>query len=529
MRPRDAASNSVRPAARGKRRLAVRWFRVALIGSALLVISGFILVAFNWPFKKQGIINALQESSAQSVRIDHFYRTYFPPGCVNERITFRHGTSNKGQPPLITIQKLTVQGSYPRILTFQRHLPLVRVEGMRVTIPPKGPDGTSNRVVPVTQTKSKRSMEIGTVIADGTVLDFLPSSAGDQPVHLVLNKLALDGLGKNQPISYRATIFNSTPPGEIQSTGRFGPWNPANPRRSAASGSYTFRNANLAFFKAISGTLYSTGKFSGILEHIEVAGVTDTPNFQVSNTSHTRRLNTEFHASVDATDGDTFLENVLGNFDQTTIAATGSITGEKDKVTVVEMFGTDGRIEDLLDLFIQSKRPPMTGNVRFRAHVEVPPGSEPFMKKLKLVGDFGISGGKFLNPRTQKGIGKLSESAQKAKKLDSPEDPATVLSNLKGHVVAQGGIATLSNLSFSVPGAHARMHGTFGLIDHNVDLHGTLITTGKVGETTSGVKAVLVKAVTPLFKKRASAKIVPFKITGKYQHTTVSLDLGSKK
>jgi hypothetical protein len=134
-----------------------------------------------------------------------------------------------------------------------------------------------------------------------------------------------------------------------------------------------------------------------------------------------------------------------------------------------------------------------------------------------------------MNPHTQAGVGKLSESAQKAEKWGHPEDPATVLSNLKGHVVAKDGIATLSNLSFSVPGAYARMHGTFSLVDHNVDLHGTLVTTGKVGDATTGLKAVLVKAVTPLFKKRASARIVPFKITGKYQHTTVALDVGAKK
>jgi hypothetical protein len=528
MRPPDTGPEPVHPTARRRQRLAVGALVPTLFGSALLVLVGAVFVAVNWPFKKQAVIDALQESSALTVRIDHFYRTYFPPGCVGERITFLHG-KKKDQPPLIEIQKLTIQGSYLRILTFQRHLPLVRVEGMRVAVPPKGPSGTSSPVMPVTQTKSRRSTEIGTIIADGTVLDFLPSRAGKPPLHLMVHKLALDGLGKNQPISYRATIFNSKPPGEIQSTGRFGPWNPDDPGRTALTGSYTFRNANLAFFQAISGTLSSTGKFSGMLDHIEIAGSTDTPNFRVFNTSHTRQLTTEFHAAVDATGGDTFLENVIAHFDRTTVAATGSVTGENEKLTSLDLFGTDGRIEDLLNLFIKDKRPPMTGRVRFRAHVELPPESESFIKKLRLVGDFGIGGGKFMNPRTQHNLDKLSESAQKAEKWDRPEDPATVLSNLRGHVVARDGIATLSNISFSVPGAYARMYGTYSLIDHNVDLHGTLVTTGKVGEATSGVKALLVKAITPLFKKRASAKIVPFKITGKYQHTTVARDMGAKK
>jgi hypothetical protein len=504
-----------------------RWLMRALIGFALLVVIGIVCLAINWPFKKQAVIDALQESSVRSVTIDHFYRTYFPPGCVAEGISFLH-RKHKDRPPLITIRKLTIAGNYAWLFTVQRHLSVVRVEGMHVTVPPKGPGGTPSPIMPVTKNTSGQAMKIGTVIADGTVLDFLPRHPRERSLRLVVNKLALDGVGDSHPISYRATIFESKPPGEIQSTGQFGPWNPDDPGRTALSGSYTFRNANLAFFKAVSGTLFSTGKFRGILDHIEVAGSTDTPNFQVSDTSHTRRLMTEFHAAVDGTGGDTFLENVIGHFDGTTVEATGRVAGDDGKLTSVDFYGSDGRIEDLLNLFISAKRAPMTGSVTFRAHVEVPPGSERFKEKVRLVGDFGIGGGKFMNPGTQGSIGKLSESAQKAEKSDHPEDPSTVLSNLKGHVVLRDGIATLSNVSFSVPGAFARIYGTYNLIDYKVDLHGTLITTGKVADATSGFKAVLVKAITPFLKKRAKAKIVHFKITGKYQHTNVSLDLHPK-
>jgi len=511
-----------------KRSSALKWVLCALVGLLLIATLGVVLLAINWPFTKQAVIDALQESSVRSVTIAGFHRTYFPPGCVAEGISFLH-RKHKDRPPLIRIRRLIIEGSYAWLFTVQRRLSLVRVEGMYVTVPPKGPDGAPSPIMPVTKNTSGRAMKIGTVIADGTVLDFLPSHPGKQAFQLILNKLALDGVGDTHPISYRATIFNPRPPGEIQSSGQFGPWNPDDPGRTAVSGSYTFRNANLAFVKALSGTLFSSGKFSGILDHIEVAGTTDTPNFHVTDTSHTRRLTTEFHAAVDATSGDTFLENVIGNFDRTSVEATGRVTGENGKVVSVDLFGADGRIEDLLDLFIAAKRPPMTGNVSFRAHVEVPPEPASFIHKLKLVGDFGIGGGKFMNPNTQGSIGKLSESAQKAEKWDHPEGPAPRRTNLKGRVVVRDGIATLSNLSFSVPGASARMYGTYSLTDYKVDLHGTLITTGKVADTTSGFKAVLVKAVTPLFKRRASAKIVNFKITGKYQHTMVSLDLHPKK
>jgi AsmA-like C-terminal region len=528
MRPLYTVPPPLRPVATRDSRSGRRWLFRAVIACGVLAIVGLICLAINWPFKKQALIDALQESSVRSVTIDHFYRTYLPPGCVAEGISFQR-RKHKDKPPLISIRRLTIQGSYARLFTAQRHLSLVRVEGMHITVPPKGPGGGPSQVMPVTMNKSGRPMKIGTIIADGTVLDFLPSHPGERSLHLVLNKLTLGGVGESHPISYRATIFESKPPGEIRSSGQFGPWNPDDPGRTALNGSYTFLNANLAFFKAVSGTLFSNGKFSGILDHIEVAGTTDTPNFHVSDSSHTRRLTTEFHAAVDGTGGDTFLENVIAHFDRTTLEATGRVTGEKGKVVSINFLGKDGRIEDLLNLFIKAKSPPATGRVTFRAHVEVPPETESFIRKLKLVGDFGIGGGKFTNPGTQGSIGRLSASAQKAEKREHPEDPSTVLSNLKGHVVVRDGIATLSNVSFSVPGAFARLYGTYSLTDYKVDLHGTLITTGKVADATSGFKAVVVKAITPFFKKRASAKIVHFKITGTYQHIGVSLDLHQKQ
>ncbi len=83
-----------------------------------------------------------------------------------------------------------------------------------------------------------------------------------------------------------------------------------------------------------------------------------------------------------------------------------------------------------------------------------------------------------------------------------------MLSDLKGHGSVVNGIATLTNISFSMPGAKARMHGTYGLIDYKVDLDGTLLTTGNPSDATTGFKAFMVKVITPLFKKKHSAKLV---------------------
>lgn len=277
----------------------------------------------------------------------------------------------------------------------------------------------------------------------------------------------------------------------------------------------------------MTGTLSSSGNFGGMLDHIEVSGTTDTSDFHLSGSGHSRRLSTEFHAAVDTTNGDTFLQNVVGQFDRTTIVSAGRVAGDNGKLASLDLFATDARIEDLLNLFIEAKRAPMTGTVNFGAHVEIPPGDEQFVNKLKLHGDFGLEGGKFTNPKTQGSINKLSASAQKAEKHDSREEGQIALSNLKGHVTVTDGIATLTNLSFNIPGAFARLNGTYSLIDYTVDVHGTLVTKGKLSAATSGMKSVLVKAIAPLLKKRSGTRIIPFKITGKYQHTMVSLDIAA--
>jgi hypothetical protein len=92
-------------------------------------------------------------------------------------------------------------------------------------------------------------------------------------------------------------------------------------------------------------------------------------------------------------------------------------------------------------------------------------------------------------------------------------------------VVVKNGIATFTGLAFRVPGAKARLNGTFDLITQKVDLHGMLSMDAKLPEATSGIKSFLLKAIDPLLKKnkRGGAKF-PVSITGTYQHPSYHAD-----
>jgi hypothetical protein len=281
-------------------------------------------------------------------------------------------------------------------------------------------------------------------------------------------------------------------------------------------------------FGGISGTLFSSGNFKGTLRDVNVAGTARVPDFKVYDTSHQRPLAVEYQATVDGTKGDTKLNEVTARFDDTTAEFKGLVangSGTDGKTASIDMWTNSGRIEDVLRLFISDNTAPMSGAFTFAGHVDIPPGPEPFLRRLKMSGDFGVVAGKFANSQTEGDLTRLSDSSGKNREKAGEQPPSNVLSDLKGHGSAMNGIATLSNIAFTIPGAKAWMQGTYGLIDYKIDLHGTLLTTGDPSHATTGFKSLMVKVITPFFKKKHAAKLVPFKITGSYSNVNLSLDL----
>jgi hypothetical protein len=167
----------------------------------------------------------------------------------------------------------------------------------------------------------------------------------------------------------------------------------------------------------------------------------------------------------------------------------------------------------------------MSGDVTARGTFLWPPGPRKFLEKIRMDLMFGLTRNQFTNANTQDSIDRISESAQGEKKKEQDEDPRTVLSQVHGNIQVRNGTADIANAMFEVPGANAYLHGSYNLLNQAVDLHGTLDTRGNLSDTTSGFKAVVLKAITPVvFKKRGRTRIVPFKITGRYGNATVSID-----
>jgi len=156
--------------------------------------------------------------------------------------------------------------------------------------------------------------------------------------------------------------------------------------------------------------------------------------------------------------------------------------------------------------------------VTLQSRTEIPPGPEKFLKKIKVQGGFGIAGGTFSDSSTQQDVNKLSAGARGEKDRDEPE---TVLTDLNGQVSLVSGAARFTDLSF-------RVHGTYNLINHAIDLRGQMRADTKISNTSTGTKALLLKMMEPFFKTKRKGEIVLIKISGTYEHPTFGLDLDDK-
>jgi len=522
---RQSASVASRPVRRW------RWMAIAAAVIVVAVIVLAILTVVNWPFTRNAVAQALQQQSGSTVQIARFQRIYFPhPGCIAQGVTFRRG-STPG-PSLATIDKLRIMGSYHTLLF--HHITLVRAERIHITIPAKGSSQAQSEtsgaaLLPVELGKLGVGVTIGKIIADGAEVEFLPDKAGKQPLVYRIPKLALHNLVQGQPLLYRATIFLPLPPAEIFVEGKFSPVRPGAAGQTIMSGTYDVERMNLGVFHGIAGTLASKGSFDGLLQHITVQGATNTPDFQVTRSGHPLHLVTHYKALVDGLNGDVVLESVTAQFGRTTVVAAGPIESEgnaKGKTAALQLYSDHARVQDLLWLFVNDKKPAMSGPIIFRAKATFPPDDRPFIDKIRLEGDFGISGAQYPHPETQKDIDVLSARARgKADEVEDENDrrgndsydPGRVLSNIKGHVALREGVAHLSDVSFDVPGATAHVNGTYNLKNEDIDLQGYMHLETQLSKATTGVKSFLLKVIQPLTSaKKQQGSIVTLKIGGTY-------------
>jgi hypothetical protein len=498
-----------------------RWLLPLAIVILLALCIGGIILTFHWPFSSQKVTQSVQESWPGKIAVQRFHRVYFPhPGCVLENVALTRGSDTSG-PPLVAVQRVTIQANYHDLLLRPGYISRIILEGLKISVPAE--QDTSQQ----TSRSSKSSTHIGEVFAKDATLAV--ARKDDGPLKFEIHQLSLKSISDNSPMSYDLAMRNAEPPGEIRSRGKLGPWDSQHMNDIPLSGSYTFDGVDLGVFEGIGGTLTGKGDFRGVLGRIETEGTTDTPKFEVTRSHHPVALKAIFVASVDGTSGDTILHSVEGSFLRTPVHIEGSVAGkpgQPGKTTSLNAIVRNGRIDDVLWLFVHEPKAPMEGATNFHAHIVWPSGHQPFLKRVVLRGDFEIEHAQWTKPERQMSVNMLSKRASGKKK--DPETP-NVTADLKGKVLLRNEIAKFQDTSFKVPGAEAIVHGNYNLADTKIDFHGDLKTEASLSDDSSGVKAVLLKPLDPLFKKKHAGAEVPVEMTGTYHEPHFGVSLQPKK
>src|SRR5579864_2579427 len=336
-----------------------------------------------------------------------------------------------GVQPLLEIGEFRSQTPLRDLFREPMRVHKVYVSGLIMNIPPAG----DRQEIRSMRRREKMSIFVESFICEDTKLIINTSRPGKLPLEFDISDLRMKDIGANQPLQFDATLINPRPVGDIHSSGHFGPFNETSPGHTAVEGTYSFTQADLGTLPGISGILWSTGQYSGTLRRIEVRGKTDTPDFRLAVSGHRVPLHTDFHAIVDGTDGDTYLEPVRAQILTSSLTARGKVVRIKGaRGHDIELYVTleHARIEDLLKLGVRTDPQVMTGAVEMKTKVSLRPGAEDVANRMKLAGDFQVPQAHFTSEKLQQRIDSLSLRGQGKPKQAREHSSDDVTSDLQG-------------------------------------------------------------------------------------------------
>ncbi|MCU1260064.1 MAG: hypothetical protein JWO80_2949 [Bryobacterales bacterium] len=533
MRPVGQAEREVSPSDRGKNRRRVwTWIGIsAFLALIVLAIVAEVVLSHAGPLLKGRVIETLSARFDGRVELDVLNASLlrglevsgdglriFPPDEV---------VAAGATQPVIAVDHFSFHSGVLGLFVKPMHVGTVHVTGLQIYVPPKDmrQHGPEHR-----RRGGKIKIVVDEIVCDNSRLIIGTNKPGKDPKDFELKHIELHEVGPNAPWRYGATLTNAIPRGDIQANGTFGPWNTESPGDSAVTGRYTFDHADLNTIKGIGGMLSSVGEFNGQLNRIVVDGTTETPDFSLDSAKHKIPLHTKFHAIVDGTSGDTYLQPVAAKLRETNFTCAGAVINVKGKGHAVDLDVDvpDGRIQDFLELAVKTEPPIMTGRIGMKAKMRIRPGKETVLHKLAVEGKFTLRRIHFTNPKVQDTVDMLSLRARGEPEEAKPgaED---VSSRMYGQFKLENGRLRFNNLVYSLPGATVRLAGVYSLDGDEFDFEGKVRTAAKLSKmVASWWKSLLLKPVDPFFAKNGAGAEIPVKISGTKSAPKFGLDLGGK-
>jgi hypothetical protein len=529
---------------------------MALTGLLVMFVVMAVLAHRAEPFLRAQIVQALSGRFRSRVELDSF-RLRFGNSLRGEWGVWADGRGLRIWPaddaagsgtPLIQLAEFRFHAPLHYKPGIPVHIREVQLKGLDINLPPKshpihfalGDHGSH----PSNENPPMLTFRVDEVVCTNARLLHEPDAPGKEPLDFFISFLKLTetthnaGITPQKGMKFEANLTNPRPVGTIHSTGSFGPWQVDDPGSSPVAGNYRFENANLATFKGIAGTLNSTGRYEGTLRDIQVDGETDTPDFSLSESGNAMALHTNFHAKVDGTSGDTWLDPVEATLGRSQFTVKGKIVRVLENVagSAPHSLGhqidltvdiPQGRIEDFTHLASHDPGPLLTGTLTLNAALQIPPGTIPAHRRMTMTGRFALDQAQFTNTGVKGRVRELSLRGQgRVNELKSP-DSADVAAHIEGNFAVAGAVIRFPALYFKVPGANIGLKGTYALDGGALDFIGNARMQVALSKMVGGWKGFLLKAADPFFKDGSGADI-PIHIGGTNRNPKIGLDFAAR-
>jgi hypothetical protein len=526
----------------------VKWVAVGLLAALTLAaaVLGVVLQRAE-PFLRARIVEGLEDRFHARVELDSFHVSLvdglwaeghglriWPPARV-AGVTVPQGQDE----PLIRLNEFRFHAPLELKPGKPIHVSLVELKGLSVHLPPKS--HFEHVADAAAAGKSRSAMaglvrfEVDRMECTGAELVMETDKPGKLPLEFQIARFKLTDIAAGGAMGFDAELTNPKPEGTVHTTGSFGPWHGADLGESPLKGDYRFEHADLSGITGIAGILSSTGHYEGTLRDLVVDGQTETPDFRLTHFGAALPLTTRFHARVDGTNGDTWLEPVDATLGHSHFTAQGAIVRVPGAVVAgAQQYGGHdialavnvdrARMEDFLRLASRTGNVLLTGDVTMKTSLHIPPGMASIDKRMTLNGSFALDKALFTSEKIQGRITELSLRGQGRPEDLNTTDPASILSEMQGSFRMAGGVVTLPALEYTVPGAKIQLAGTYGLADGALNFAGTAKMEASVSKMVGGWKGMLLAPADHLFKRDGAGAEVPIHIEGTREEPKFGID-----
>lgn len=482
-----------------------RWLLVLLAVAALVCAVPVVWFVFVLSPQVRGdLVTVLAQRYGGRVEIGELDWTFLPsPVLRGGRVTIHRDDPASGggsSAPLIALDTFTFDTGWRDLLASPRRIRRVAVDGLRVTIPSRRASveratGPTAGPVPDAGTEgsgeadASAEAEAGPIVIDAVTarnvrVEFGSSRPDKPPRVFLIPALEVQSITTTGPIRFDAIVDNPRPPGRVETSGRFGPWDRAEPSATALEGEYRFMGADLGVFGGIAGTLDAAGRFAGEFDDIEVTGRAEIPDFAL-DTGQPVAMAVDFASRISDRGGDIALAPVESRFGDTALGVTGVIVRGPGAGRAIELdvTGRTVRIEDILDLVTRADEAPITGPMTLDAAIAIPPGPGRLIERLDVAGTFRLPRAVFTGTNVQATLERISRITSRGGAMSSTPDAleggaesgTSVVSDLSGRFHLRDGAIAFEPVRFAVPGMQVQLTGTYDLTAASLDLSGRLL------------------------------------------------------